>query len=81
MTDREYNEHYKQAQKYKIIVTRRQEKFDRQNDLFVRNILSGLDTVYMSQDIIDSIEENSLMQHYHKLRILAAEQSKYFNKH
>ena len=81
MTDKEYNDHYKQAQKYRIIVTRRQETFERQNDIFVRNLLSGVNPTYMSLSVVESIEENSLMQHYHKLRILAADQNKYFNKH
>ena len=81
MTDKEYGEHLKQAQKYGLIVSRRQEKFDRQNDQFIRDILSGMDTTYMSRSVLESIEENTLMQHYHKLRILASEQNNYFNKH
>ena len=81
MTDKEYHNHTKEAQKHRTIIHRRQEPFNRQNDQFIRNVLAGVDTVYMSDSIVESIEENTLLQHYHKLRILAAEQNKYFNKH
>lgn len=80
MTDREYNDHYRQSYKYGTIAGRLQQKFDYQNDQFVRNILLGVNPNEMSSSIVESIEENSLLQHYHKLRILAAQQKKYFKK-
>jgi hypothetical protein len=80
MTDKEYNDHYRQSYKYGTIAGRLQQKFNTQNDLYVRNILFGIDTSEMSSSIVESIEENSLLQHYHKLRILAAQQKKYFKK-
>ena len=80
MTEREYNDHYKQSYKYGTIAGRLQQKFNSQNDQYVRNILLETDTTEMSSSIVESIEENSLLQHYHKLRILAAQQKKYFKK-
>ena len=80
MTEREYNDHYKQSYKYGTIAGRLQQKFNSQNDQYIRNILLETDTTEMSSSIVESIEENSLLQHYHKLRILAAQQKKYFKK-
>ena len=80
MTDKGIQNHYKQAQKYGTIAMRIQDKFNYSHDQFVRSILSGTSTTAMSKSIAESIEENSLIQHYHKLRILAEEQKKYFKK-
>ena len=68
----------KKAEKYDSKVFKQQEEFNKMNALYITNILAGNTTSKMSQTLIDSIEENSYLAYYYKLRILAHNQQNFF---
>ena len=68
----------KEALKYDSKVLKLQELFNKKNNSYVHDILIGKIPEKLSQQFIESIEENSLFAYYYKLRILANKQSYYF---
>ncbi len=69
----------KKAKKYNYLVLKKQKKFDDEVVSLIKSLLSNSTPQEMSSSLVESIEENAMLQYYYKLRLLALEQKGYFS--
>ena len=70
----------KQIKNFDSIINKQQEKFNKLNIEYVKNIINCISPKKMSEELITSIEENYHLSYYCKLRLLAEEQKNYFKQ-